>query len=181
MARHRLRLVVLGLAVLTTLPQFTFAKDLLNQEADTGNSDVPMDQDTIPGTFPMPEEKMTEFSKILTTEFSPESFPDAPLQLVRPDHQHKKLVCTRYLVFFIDTLTQDMSPSHQVIVEENLKYLYALNQPVATVSVVGKFHSGKSFLMNQLMGKSNGFGIGPTITPTTMGIWLWGSVCIGSG
>ena len=45
---------------------------------------------------------------------------------------------------------------------------------VAVVAVVGKFHSGKSFLMNQLMGKSAGFGIGPTVRPQTMGIWMWG-------
>ena len=42
------------------------------------------------------------------------------------------------------------------------------------VAVVGKFHSGKSFLMNQLMGKSTGFGIGPSVQPKTMGIWMWG-------
>lgn len=48
--------------------------------------------------------------------------------------------------------------------------------PVATIAVVGKFHSGKSFLMNQLMGKTKGFGIGPTVRPETMGIWMWGQV-----
>ena len=42
------------------------------------------------------------------------------------------------------------------------------------MAVVGKFHSGKSFLMNQLMGKSNGFGVGPDVRPKTMGIWMWG-------
>lgn len=101
-------------------------------------------------------DQMAEVTRLLEAgEFTPETFPDAPLQLVRPDHQHKKLV----------------------IVEENLKLLQAISKPVSTVSVVGKFHSGKSFLMNQLMAKSGGFGIGSQVTPETMGIWVWGRVC----
>ncbi|CAG2177788.1 unnamed protein product, partial [Oppiella nova] len=88
----------------------------------------------------------------LTTKAFESAFPEKPLQLVRPDVHHKRLV----------------------IVEENVKLLHRLVGPVATVAVVGKFHSGKSFLMNQLMGKSSGFGIGPDTRPKTMGIWMWG-------
>lgn len=108
-----------------------------------------------PGTYT--PEQFDEIAKVLEKtkdngSFDKNSIPDSPLQLVRPDHQHKKLV----------------------IVEENLKYLYQINQPVVTISVVGKFHSGKSFLMNQIMAKTNGFGIGSKVTPETMGIWIWG-------
>lgn len=81
-------------------------------------------------------------------------FPDEPIQLVKPDESHKKLV----------------------LVEGNLEYLKRIPAPVAIVAVVGKFHSGKSFLMNQLMAKRIGFGIGPSVQPTTMGIWMWGRV-----
>ena len=110
-----------------------------------------------PGTYT--PEQFDEIAKVLEKtkdngSFDKNSIPDSPLQLVRPDHQHKKLV----------------------IVEENLKYLYQINQPVVTISVVGKFHSGKSFLMNQIMAKTNGFGIGSKVTPETMGIWIWGQV-----
>ena len=81
--------------------------------------------------------------------------PERPLQLVKPDPlEHKKLV----------------------LVEENVRHLHYLNGAVAVVAVVGKFHSGKSFLLNQLMGKHDGFGIGPTVRPQTMGIWMWGKV-----
>lgn len=81
--------------------------------------------------------------------------PDRPLQLVQPDPtEHRRLV----------------------VVEENLKHLHHVNSAVAVVAVVGKYHSGKSFLMNQLMGKKNGFGIGPSLQPQTMGIWMWGQV-----
>ncbi|GAB6024572.1 hypothetical protein CHUAL_009723 [Chamberlinius hualienensis] len=79
---------------------------------------------------------------------------DEPVQLVKPDIKHKKLM----------------------VVEENIQLLHEIRGPVATVAVVGKFHSGKSFLLNQLMRKSSGFGfqIGPTVKPQTMGIWMWG-------
>ena len=79
-------------------------------------------------------------------------FPDEPLQLVKPDIKHKKLL----------------------LVEENFKLLQKIEGSVATVAVVGKFHTGKSFLLNQLMGKYNGFGVGPYVRPQTMGIWMWG-------
>ncbi|XP_031565024.1 guanylate-binding protein 5-like, partial [Actinia tenebrosa] len=78
---------------------------------------------------------------------------DRPVQLVYPDKgSHKKLV----------------------LHEENIKFLQYIQEPVATVAVVGKFHTGKSFLLNQLMGKKAGFGVGPYVRPETMGIWMWG-------
>lgn len=77
---------------------------------------------------------------------------DAPIQLVKPAANHRDLE----------------------LIEHNLMQLRKLQGPVAIVAVVGKFHSGKSFLMNQLMGKSAGFGIGPSVQPKTMGIWMWG-------
>ena len=80
---------------------------------------------------------------------------DRPLQLVRPDLTHHQ---------------------HLEIVTENLQLLHHVDNAVAVVAVVGKFHTGKSFLLNQLMGKKDGFGIGPTVRPQTMGIWMWGKV-----
>ena len=87
-----------------------------------------------------------------------EVLPERPLQLVRPDPtKHRKLE----------------------LVAQNVKHLYHINTAVAVVAVVGKFHSGKSFLLNQLMGKpGTGFTIGPTVRPQTMGIWMWGKVHI---
>ena len=88
-----------------------------------------------------------------TTLYS--SLPDEPIQLVRPDPlEHRKLE----------------------IIHSNVKYLHQVNSAVAVIAVVGKFHSGKSFLLNQLMGKQQGFGIGPSVKPQTMGIWMWGKV-----
>lgn len=77
---------------------------------------------------------------------------DVPVQLVRPATNHRDLE----------------------LVPENIALLSKIEGPVAIVAVVGKFHSGKSFLMNQLMDKSMGFGVGPSVEPKTMGIWMWG-------
>ena len=42
------------------------------------------------------------------------------------------------------------------------------------VSAVGPYHSGKSFLMNQLMAsQGDAFPIGSSTKPTTDGIWFW--------
>ena len=79
-------------------------------------------------------------------------FPNEPIQLVRPDPDHKKLE----------------------VIEQNLSFLHQVTAPLAVVAVVGTFHSGKSFLMNQLMRKGSGFGVGPSVQPETMGIWMWG-------
>ena len=81
--------------------------------------------------------------------------PDRPIQLVRPDPHHHKML---------------------EVMTGNIRHLHYIDTSVAVVAVVGKFHSGKSFLLNQLMGKPDGFGIGPTVRPHTMGIWMWGEV-----
>ena len=62
------------------------------------------------------------------------------------------------------------------LIQSNVRLLHQIDTAVAVVGVVGKFHSGKSFLLNQLMGKQEGFGVGPTVRPQTMGIWMWGKV-----
>lgn len=84
-----------------------------------------------------------------------EYLPDRPIQLLRPDPvHHRKLE----------------------LVDRNVQHLHHIKSAVAVVAVVGKFHSGKSFLLNQLMGKQEGFGVGPSVRPQTMGIWMWGKV-----
>ena len=81
--------------------------------------------------------------------------PERPIQLIHPDPNHHR---------------------NLEIISSNVKHLHQIHTAVAVVAVVGKFHSGKSFLLNQLMGKQNGFGVGPSVRPETMGIWMWGKV-----
>lgn len=60
------------------------------------------------------------------------------------------------------------------VVEEGLQTLAEMLGEFQVLGVVGNFHTGKSFLMNQLMGRMSGFETGPTVNPTTEGIWFWG-------
>lgn len=55
------------------------------------------------------------------------------------------------------------------ITEEGIKYFSTLSDTnFATLSVVGKYRTGKSYLMNRvLLDRSNGFSVGPTINPCT--------------
>lgn len=64
------------------------------------------------------------------------------------------------------------------LVEEGLRLLAAMEGPYRVVGVVGNFHTGKSFLMNQLMGRMGGFETGPTVKPTTEGVWFWGQTLL---
>ena len=49
-------------------------------------------------------------------------------------------------------------------------------QNIGIISLVGKYRTGKSFLLNRVLlnrVQSPGFGVGPTIKPCTKGIWIW--------
>lgn len=57
---------------------------------------------------------------------------------------------------------------------EALEVLSAIKKPLSVVSVVGKYRTGKSFLLNRiLLDRKSGFGVGPTIRACTKGIWMW--------
>ena len=53
---------------------------------------------------------------------------------------------------------------------------------VGMISLVGKYRTGKSFLLNRVLinnkKTSKGFDVGPTIKPCTKGIWLWSTPLI---
>jgi len=59
---------------------------------------------------------------------------------------------------------------------EGLAALEAIQGPVAPVIVIGPYRSGKSFLLNQLLGVgcTDGFGVGHTRDTQTKGVWVWG-------
>jgi hypothetical protein len=76
----------------------------------------------------------------------------SPVQLVRPNKDHTGFEVVK------DTLAQLTSLGRQ--------------KKIALVSVVGPYHSGKSFLLNALIGQTNVFSIGPKTSPETMGLWV---------
>lgn len=45
---------------------------------------------------------------------------------------------------------------------------------IAVAAVAGPQRSGKSFLSNRLLKRMKGFAIGPSTTPCTKGLWIWG-------
>lgn len=45
---------------------------------------------------------------------------------------------------------------------------------IGIVSVLGKYRTGKSFLINSILGiKGKGFQISPSVQACTKGIWIW--------
>ncbi len=57
--------------------------------------------------------------------------------------------------------------------EQALKALRATKDPVGVVAVCGRARQGKSFILNQLLGKSTGFQVAPSVRPCTKGLWMW--------
>lgn len=57
---------------------------------------------------------------------------------------------------------------------EALEILKGIEDNVSVVSVAGMYRTGKSYLLNRLMGRQHGFEIGPSVNPCTKGIWIWG-------
>ncbi|KAG5855837.1 hypothetical protein ANANG_G00000840 [Anguilla anguilla] len=59
------------------------------------------------------------------------------------------------------------------VLPQAVEILKQIDQLVVVVAVVGLYRTGKSYLMNRLAGKRNGFALGSTIQSKTKGIWMW--------
>ena len=64
------------------------------------------------------------------------------------------------------------------IIQEQAKkiLIQKSNENIGIISLVGKYRTGKSFLLNRVIlnvQNNSGFEVGPTIKPCTKGIWLW--------
>ena len=63
---------------------------------------------------------------------------------------------------------------HELILNPAAKrVLEEIQKPAEVVSVVGLYRTGKSYLLNRLMGRSDGFPLGNKIQAQTKGIWMW--------
>ena len=58
-----------------------------------------------------------------------------------------------------------------VVSPDALRILDAETRPVTVICIVGPYRTGKSYLLNRLMGRNNGFPLGPTLQAKTKGIW----------
>ncbi|CAK9181864.1 unnamed protein product [Ilex paraguariensis] len=56
---------------------------------------------------------------------------------------------------------------------EAVAILQLVKEPIGVVSVCGRARQGKSFILNQLLGRSSGFQVASTHRPCTKGLWLW--------
>ncbi|XP_075462610.1 guanylate-binding protein 7-like [Ascaphus truei] len=70
-------------------------------------------------------------------------------------------------------LIENRDGQELVINQEAAQILYDITQPVVVVAIAGKYRTGKSYLMNKLAGRKNGFALGCTIQSETKGIWMW--------
>ena len=64
------------------------------------------------------------------------------------------------------------------IIPEEAKKLISQkeNENIGIISLVGKYRTGKSFLLNRVIlnrQQNSGFDVGPTFKPCTKGIWIW--------
>jgi hypothetical protein len=60
------------------------------------------------------------------------------------------------------------------LTEQAEKILSDIDGNLAIVCVAGLYRTGKSYLLNRLLGRQDGFEIGPTINSCTKGLWIWG-------
>lgn len=58
--------------------------------------------------------------------------------------------------------------------EDAAALLRRIDGNVAVIAMAGLYRTGKSSMLNWLLGRSGGFRVGPTIERCTRGIWLWG-------
>ena len=60
-----------------------------------------------------------------------------------------------------------------ILHREALEMIKSIKKKIAIVTVAGQYRTGKSYLLNRLIGRQNGFELGSTINPCTKGLWIW--------
>jgi len=81
-----------------------------------------------------------------------DEFPDEPIALLHFDDKEDKLLVN----------------------QDALRILQKIDGKIAVMAMAGLYRTGKSSMLNWLLGKQSGFRVGPTVERCTRGIWLWG-------
>ena len=63
---------------------------------------------------------------------------------------------------------------HCKLTKESEEVISSIDSNLAIICIAGIYRSGKSYLLNRLLGRQDGFEIGPTIASCTKGLWIWG-------
>ena len=113
--------------------------------------------------------------------FEIESLPETINDLSESENEFEEITLQ-------ETINEKMPSDEAVpfVIYENNKFIITnkakllLNQNkfknIGIISLVGKYRTGKSFLLNRVLldNKSKtGFNVGPTFKPCTKGIWIW--------
>jgi hypothetical protein len=56
-----------------------------------------------------------------------------------------------------------------------LSILRGIKEKICVIAVAGLYRTGKSALLNWLLGRGSGFTVGPSVNRCTRGIWMWGT------
>ncbi|EFN59494.1 hypothetical protein CHLNCDRAFT_56782 [Chlorella variabilis] len=73
----------------------------------------------------------------------------------------------------LELIKWDEATSRFCLGQQALDVLKRTRGPVGVVAVCGRARQGKSFILNQLLGRSGGFQVAPTHRPCTKGLWMW--------
>ena len=73
----------------------------------------------------------------------------------------------------MEFVTTGPGGSQLIINKDVFPLLEEETRPITVVCVVGPYRTGKSYLLNRIMKKKDGFALGSKVTAATKGIWLW--------
>lgn len=69
----------------------------------------------------------------------------------------------------LELIRYNTSTSKFELGDEALQSLRRIRGPVGVIAVSGRARQGKSFILNQLLGRSTGFQVAPSVRPCTKG------------
>eukprot|EP01114_Cavostelium_apophysatum_P021666 TRINITY_DN7626_c0_g1_i1.p1 TRINITY_DN7626_c0_g1~~TRINITY_DN7626_c0_g1_i1.p1 ORF type:complete len:662 (-),score=237.71 TRINITY_DN7626_c0_g1_i1:45-2030(-) len=67
------------------------------------------------------------------------------------------------------------------VTEEAKEILRRYGQDLVIIAIAGKYRTGKSFLLNRLIGRQKAFVLGYTVEACTKGIWMWSELLVANG
>ncbi len=53
------------------------------------------------------------------------------------------------------------------------QFLNGVKGPISVIAIAGKYRGGKSFIINNLIGRPGCFVVGSETTACTQGLWIW--------
>lgn len=66
------------------------------------------------------------------------------------------------------------SLGHAILHEEALSFIRSVPRPISIMSIAGPYRTGKSFLLNSIIGAAQSFQVSCKTTSCTKGLWVWG-------